>query len=150
MSQPAVPDSGLKRLADLYLTGQFGKFLVAGGFAALANFASRFFFEPFTGFWQAVALAYVVGFLTAFFLNRRFVFPASGKPLHHEMAWFFLFNALAFPVVVFAALGLEHYVFSHFLPLPLARAAAHGCAIILPVFVNFVAHKMVTFREAGA
>ena len=150
MSQPAARESGLKRLAGLYLTGQFGKFLIAGGFAALAKFLSRFLFEPFTGFWQAVALAYIVGFLTAFFLNRRFVFPASGKPLHQEMAWFFLFNALAFPVVVFAALGLEHYIFSHFLPLWLARAVSHGCAIILPVFVNFVAHKMVTFREAGA
>jgi len=145
-AQASTPPSGLRRLADLYLTGQFGKFLLAGGLAAIANFASRFAFEPFFGFWGAVAAAYGVGFLTAFFLNRRFVFPASGKPMHQEMAWFFLFNALAFPVVLLAAVGLDTYVFSHFLPAPLARAISHGCAILLPVFINFVAHKMVTFK----
>lgn len=146
MSDASTAPTGLRRLASLYLTGQFGKFLIAGGFAAIANFLSRFAFEPFMGFWAAVAAAYVVGFLTAFFLNRVFVFPASGKPLHQEMAWFFLFNALAFPVVILAALGFDRYVFSHFLPEGLTRAISHGCAIILPVFVNFVAHKMVTFK----
>ncbi|MBN8999204.1 MAG: GtrA family protein [Rhizobiales bacterium] len=149
MNRAAGADPLVRRLAGLYLSGQFGRFLVAGGFAAIANFARRFVFEPVTGFWAAVALAYLVGFLTAFYLNRRFVFPASGKPLHREMAWFFLFNALAFPVVVLAAIGFERYVFSPILPVGIARAAAHGCAILLPVFANFLAHRSITFRASS-
>lgn len=145
-ASPARPGV-LARIVALYFNGQFGRFLLAGGFAAIANFLSRFAFEPFLGFWGAVSAAYGVGFLTAFFLNRRFVFPASGKPLHHEMGWFFVFNALAFPIVLFGAIGLDDYVFSHILPPFFARAVSHGCAIILPVFVNFVAHKLVTFGK---
>lgn len=137
----------MQRLFSLYLTRQFGKFLVAGGLAALANFASRFAFEPQLGFWASVVAAYGVGFLTAFFLNKAFVFRASGKPLHKEIGWFFLFNALAFPVVVGASIVLNAYVFGRWLPENLSQAGAHGIAIMLPVFVNFAAHKFVTFQD---
>jgi putative flippase GtrA len=140
-------EPALQRLISLYLTGQFGKFLIAGGLAALANFASRFAFEPWFGFWGGVAAAYGVGFLTAFFLNRAFVFPASGKPLREEVGWFFLFNALAFPVVLGASVVLNTYVLRRWFPEKLSESGAHGIAIMLPVFVNFAAHKFITFRD---
>jgi len=137
----------LQRVISLYFTGQFGKFLVAGGLAALMNFASRFAFEPGLGFWGGVVAAYGVGFLTAFSLNKAFVFPVSGRPLREEMGWFFLFNALAFPIVVGASVILNAYVLGRWLPENLSQAGAHGIAIMLPVFVNFAAHKFVTFRN---
>ena len=137
----------MQRLLSLYLSGQFGKFLIAGGLAALANFVSRFGFELWFGFWGSVVAAYGVGFFTAFFLNRAFVFPASGKPLHEEMAWFFLFNALAFPVVLGASIALNSYVLGPWLPPQLSEAGSHAIAIMLPVFVNFAAHKFITFRD---
>ncbi|MFG1463245.1 GtrA family protein [Xanthobacter sp. DSM 24535] len=136
----------MKRLIAFYMNGQFGKFLLAGGLAAGLNFGSRFIFDLFFNYWISVSLAYLVGFFTAFTLNRLFVFPASGKALHREMAWFFLFNALAFPPVLAVAVGLER-AFSHIAPLWIAEAAAHGIAIIMPVFVNFAAHKFITFRS---
>jgi putative flippase GtrA len=137
----------LQRLFSMYLTSQFGKFLIAGGLAALANFASRFAFETFLGFWGGVAAAYGVGFLTAFVLNKLFVFPASGKRLHEEIGWFLLFNVLAFPVVLGTAVVLNTYVLGRWLPPKLSETGAHGIAIMLPVFVNFAAHKFVTFRR---
>jgi putative flippase GtrA len=140
-------EPALRRVLSLYLTGQFGKFLIAGGLAALANFASRFAFEPWFGFWGGVVAAYGVGFFTAFALNKAFVFPASGKPLREEMGWFFLFNALAFPIVLGASVVLNAYVFSRWLPERLSETIAHGIAIMLPVFVNFAAHKFITFRD---
>jgi putative flippase GtrA len=138
--------SSLRRLTSLYLNGQFGKFLVAGGLAALANFVSRFSFERSMTFWASVSCAYLVGFATAFTLNRLFVFPASGKALHREIGWFFLFNLIAFPVVVGASFGLEA-LFEPFAPPFYAQSAAHGIAIMLPVFVNFAAHKFITFAR---
>jgi len=135
----------LKRLAAFYVNGVFAKFLLAGGLAAAANFVSRLLLQPLTGFRTAVVLAYLVGFLTAFALNRILVFPKSGKPMRVEMGWFFVFNLIAFPVVVVSALLLRDFVFIHFLPRPLAETVAHGCAILVPVVFNFAAHRLITF-----
>jgi putative flippase GtrA len=134
-----------RRLAGFYLNGVFAKFLLAGGLAAAANFGSRLALQPVVGFNAAVVLAYLVGFLTAFVLNRAFVFPKSGKSLRREIGWFFLFNLIAFPVVVAAAILLRDYVFSRFLTRGLAETVAHGCAILVPVVFNFAAHRLVTF-----
>lgn len=138
----------MQRLYSLYRTDQFGKFLIAGGLAALANFTARFALEPLLGFLQSVIAAFAVGFLVAFLLNKIFVFPASGKPLRQELGWFFLFNAIAFPVVIGASIFLNIYVFGPWLSQDLSKAAAHGTAIILPVFINFAAHKFITFRSS--
>lgn len=135
----------MQRVISLYLSGEFGKFLLAGGTAAAVNFASRFAFEPYLPYAGAVAAAYCVGVITAFTLNRIFVFPASGKKLRHEISWFFLFNLLAFPVVIAAAAGLS-WVFGHVVTKPLAQTAAHAISIVLPAVVNFAAHKFITFR----
>lgn len=140
----------MQRLTSIYFTGQFGRFLVAGGIAATANFASRFAFEATLGFTRAVLAAYGVGFVVAFLLNKRYVFPASGKPISQEIAWFFLFNILALPVTLGASFGLHRYVFSQFLAEGTSKAVSHGVAIILPTFVNFVAHKLVTFGRRSA
>jgi putative flippase GtrA len=135
----------LGRLIRFYFSGVFAKFLLAGGLAALINFASRFALQPAVGFDAAVALAYLAGFLAAFFLNRAFVFPRSGKPLRVEMAWFFLFNLIAFPVVVALSIVLRDDVFGRFMPRAVGEALAHACAIMTPVVFNFAAHRLVTF-----
>ena len=139
----------MQRLLAFYWNGVFAKFLLAGGLAALANFASRIALQPFVGFNPAVALAYLVGFSVAFALNRVFVFPASGKPIRQEMTWFFVFNLIAFPVVLGASVVLRDYVFAPFLPPALAETAAHGCAILVPVVFNFAAHRLVTFAQSS-
>ncbi len=139
----------MRRIVSLYLTGEFGKFLLAGGTAAALNFASRFLFDPVMSYWAAVAAAYGVGFVTAFTLNRIFVFPASGKPMHREISWFFLFNLIAFPVVIGASTGLA-WLFAHVVSRPLAEAGGHAISIMLPAVVNFAAHKFITFRVEPA
>ena len=138
---------GLNRFSSIYFSGQFGKFLLAGGLAAVVNFVSRFAFEPLLGFYGAVAAAYGAGFAVAFLLNRRFVFPASGRPVRHELLWFLFFNALAFPVVVTATILLDAFIFRRVFQAALSEAVAHAIAIMLPVLFNFAAHKFVTFDQ---
>ena len=135
----------MRKVISLYLTDEFGKFLLAGGTAAAANFFSRFAFEPFMPFAAAVAAAYGLGVVTAFTLNRIFVFPASGKKLRHEISWFFLFNLLAFPVVIGVSAALS-WAFVHVVDKAIAQAAAHAISIVLPAVVNFAAHKFITFK----
>ena len=100
----------MHRVISLYFTGQFGKFLVAGRSAALANFASRFAFEPGARLLKRRRRGLWRGLITAFSLKKAFVFPVSGRPPREEMSWCFLFNALAFPIVVGASVILNAYV----------------------------------------
>ena len=138
------------RLAALYLTAEFVRFLFAGGLAAVANFLSRFALQPVLGFVGAVVGAYLVGFLVAFVLNRAFVFPRSGRSLRGQIGWFLVFNLAALPVVLAASVLLDRFLFGLFLPAFWAQAMAHGAAILLPVLVNFVAHKLITFARQEA
>lgn len=138
----------LRRVISLYASRQFGWFLLAGGFAALANWLSRFLFNLFMSYAAAVAVAYALGMAVAFALNKRYVFPYSRRPLAAEMSFFVLFNVAAFPVVWGIAYFLGERLLPGVLPRQFALAVGHGCAVALPALVNFVLHKSITFRGA--
>jgi putative flippase GtrA len=136
----------VQRVLSLYLSRQFGRFLLAGGFAAIVNWLSRFAFNLVMSYALAIAAAYALGMAVAFVLNKQYVFPYGRRPLVAEMSFFVLFNVAAFPFVWVAAYVLGQLVLPQFLPRQLALALGHGCAVALPAFVNFVLHKSITFR----
>ena len=136
----------VQRVIGLYVSPQFGRFLLAGGFAALLHWLSRFAFNLFMSYNLAIVAAYAVGMAVAFVLNKRYVFPYSRRPLAAEMSFFVLFNGAAFPVVWITAYVLGERIFPGVLPRQPALALAHACAVALPVLVNFVLHKSITFR----
>jgi putative flippase GtrA len=131
-----------------FFSQQFLRFVMVGGIAAVLHWLSRIALNMFMSYAWAVALAYPVGIAVAFVLNRQYVFPHSERPPEAELFYFFLINIAAFPVVWAAAYVLGEWVLSRWLPSHTAFALAHGFAILLPVFVNFVLHKYVTFRGA--
>lgn len=139
----------MKPLLAIYRSREFINFLLAGGAAAAANFGSRFLFERWLDYLPSVVAAFGVGLVTAFLLNRLFVFPSSGRGLHRELAWFTVFNAAAFPVTLGCAVLLHAYVLSHVLPEAMSKALSHAIGIVLPVVLNFAAHKFITFRRAA-
>lgn len=138
----------INRIASLYLSEQFGRFLLSGGAALLLNWLSRFIFNLYFTFAWAIALAYTVGMLVAFVLNKIFVFPRSNRPVRFEISFFLFVNIAAFPVVWMVAHALGEWVFATWMPEQLAFAFGHGVAITMPVFLNFAIHKFITFREA--
>ena len=138
----------VERVVGLYVSRQFARFVLAGAIAALLHWLSRFGFNLFMRYALAIVAAYAVGMAVAFVLNKRYVFPYSRRPLAAEMSFFVLFNLAAFPVVWIAAYVLGELVLPRFLPEQLALALGHGCAVALPVLVNFVLHKSITFRGA--
>ncbi len=87
------------------------RFLLAGGFAALVNFGSRFVYSLFVDFSTAVVLAFMTGLTTGFLLNKLYVFTASRNTVAQEMGWFVLINLLALA----QTWGLSVYL-SHLLP----------------------------------
>jgi putative flippase GtrA len=139
---------GSRQVASLYLSKQFGRFLIAGGVALVLNWLSRFVFNWYVSFGWAIVMAYLVGILVAFTLNKIFVFPYSERSLNFELFFFIVVNLAAFPFVWAIGYVLGEWIFINWFPKQLALALGHGIAITSPVFVNFVLHKVFTFRGA--
>ena len=147
-SAPSRPPHVLRRIATFYWSGQFARFLAVGGVALVCHWLSRFAFNIFVSYAWAIVLAYLVGILVAFVLNKIYVFPYSQRSLNFEVSFFFLVNIAAFPVVWAVAYVLGEWLLVDYFPRQVALALAHGFAITLPVFVNYALHKLVTFRGA--
>jgi putative flippase GtrA len=124
---------------------QFVVFLLVGGLAAASQWLSRFAFSMLAPYALAVALAYGVGLLIAFTLNRRLVFR-SDQRAGGQFARFVLVNALSFAVVWGVSLGLGEVLLPRFMDARWAEALGHGIGILSPVLLSFWLHKHFTFR----
>jgi putative flippase GtrA len=138
----------LQRVTAFYINAQFGRFLVVGGIALVLHWLSRFVFNWFVGYGWAIVMAYLIGIAAAFLLNRVYVFTYSDQTFEHEALWFFLVNIAAFPMVWSVAYVLGDRVLTNWMPQQPAFAIGHAVAIVLPTFVNFALHKLITFRGA--
>lgn len=127
------------------MSAQFFRFVLAGGVAAAANIVSRLWLSAFIRFDAAVIAAYLVGMLTAFTLNRQFVFDRSDRRVHSEMMRFVLVNLVALVQVWVISVGLAEWVF------PLvgltwhAELIAHVIGVLSPVVASYLGHKYFTF-----
>lgn len=125
---------------------QFLAFLITGGLAALVNFGSRIVLSQWFDFPVAVAVAYLVGMVTAFVLAKMFVFTNSQQSVHRSALFFVIVNAVAvlqtwlismlLAYYLLPAIGVRHYV----------QEIAHAIGIIIPVFTSYLGHKRWSFR----
>jgi putative flippase GtrA len=142
----------LQSYTEALLRNRFIRFLLAGGFAALLNFGSRFFYNVFVDFSTAVVLAFMTGLITAYFLNKLYVFTSSGNTVAQEMGWFVFINLLALAQTWGLSVYLEQLL-PEYIPVAgprggeLSKAIAHGAGVLLPVFTSYIGHKYLTFRE---
>ncbi len=125
---------------------QFMRFLAAGGIAALANFGSRILLSAWMAYVPSIVVAYCIGMVTAFVLNRTFVFDDAANPLHHQIGWFTLVNLAAVTQTLIISVGLADYA----LPVMGIRAhtetIAHGFGVMVPVVTSYLGHKHLSFR----
>lgn len=126
-------------------TRRFAAFLVTGGLAAAVNVASRIVFDLVMPFEAAVAVAYLVGMTTAFFLARLFVFEASGRGLHVEYGRFALVNVAALVQVLAVSVGLAKLLFPAVGLTWHAELVAHVIGVLSPVLVSYQGHKRFSF-----
>jgi len=128
---------------------RFTSFAVAGGIAALINLVSRSILSVVTTFEIAVAIAYLCGMTTAFFLTRQFVFGASGRSWRGEFGRFTVVNIASFIQVWILSVGLARFIF------PLAGLAwypeeiAHFIGVASPIATSYYAHKHFSFKGSG-
>jgi putative flippase GtrA len=127
------------------MTRQFVKFLVAGGIAAAANFGSRIILSHWLQYVVAIIIAYCIGMVTAFALNRAFVFKQPARSLKHQMSWFILVNLAALLQTIAFSVLLADYVFPMLNIFKHAEMIAHAFGIIIPVVTSYLGHKHFSF-----
>lgn len=125
---------------------QFLLFLVAGGIAAVANFLSRIGLGFVLPYAVSIVVAYCIGMLTAFLLNRAFVFKATSRPVYTQASWFVAVNLLALLQTLLISLLLARWLFPAigmgFHP----ETVAHAVGVVVPVFTSYLGHKHLSFR----
>ncbi len=126
--------------------GQFWGYLVAGGLAALANYASRFVFSTWVPFEAAVTLAFGVGLCTGFVLMRSFAFRGGTRSTASQALWYVAINGVALVLTVAVSAAMLHIVWPAFGVHRYAEALAHAVGIGVPVLTSYFGHKWLTFR----
>ena len=128
-----------------FFSREFLEFLFVGGIAASINWSSRYVLSWWFPFAAAVVVAYCIATIVAFLLNKRIVFPKSGRPLGKQARDFMLTNLALLPLVCFTSImmpeqltnmGVVHYT----------EELAHAIAIATPVFITFLIYKLFVFK----
>lgn len=130
------------------MSRQFLLFLICGGTAAAVNVGSRIAFSLVAPFEMAVCLAYGLGMLTAFILNRVLVFKGSDRTITQQAAWFIAINAVSLLQTLAISMLLKRWVLPMIgwpLDIPLS---AHLVGVAVPIFTAYLGHKHLTFARS--
>jgi putative flippase GtrA len=127
---------------------RFATFLIVGIISTLCNLSSRYLFELGMGYEWSLIFANAVGVLSAFVLNRLFVFKTGNRPITTELVRFTTVNLFGIALSWLSAVILYRWVFPAigFTWHPDLWANAIGIAV--PVLPNYFAHKAWTFNQS--
>ncbi|MBB5864297.1 putative flippase GtrA [Xanthomonas arboricola] len=129
------------------LSQQFVRFVAVGGFASAVNFGSRIALSQWLHYVPAIAVAFCIGIITAFTLNKLFVFNQASNRLHHQVLWFIAINIAALAQTILVSLLLAKWL------LPTIgldfhnETIAHAIGVVVPVVTSYLGHKKFSFRS---
>lgn len=132
------------KLSD-YLSVEFILFLYCNGFAAVVNFCSRIVINHFTTYMSAVVIAYCCGMVTAFTLNKLFVFKNSKHNTRRQFTGFVIVNLFAVVQTVLFSMLFHSYIFPKIGFIFYPDEVAHFIGISVPIFTSFFGHKYFSF-----
>ncbi len=95
-------------------------------------------------FMWAVFLAFWCGLITAFLLNKFFVFKNSALTTKRQFSGFLLINLIALIQTLGVSYLLAEWGLKH---LNYGYEIAHLCGIASPIFTSYFGHKWISFRE---
>lgn len=130
----------------LPISDRFARFLVVGGFAALINFLSGMMLRTWLAFAAAALVAYAIGMIVAFVLNRRLVFLGTSSPVHVQATWFVLVNMIGATLTVTIGVLFAHIVLPALQWSWYPDTVAHAIGIAMPVFTSYLGHRHLSFR----
>jgi putative flippase GtrA len=132
------------------MTKQFIIFIVVGGIAAIANFCSRIYINHWLSYSASIWLAYLIGMITAFVLNRIFVFSTTSNRLHQQIFWFTIVNLVAVLQTWIISLLLARHMFPWMGFTWHPETVAHAFGVATPVITSYFGHKYLSFRQASS
>ena len=141
---------GFKAIADNFISKQFLRFLLVGGIAALANFFSRFLFQTYFPYTPSVALAFTLGTIISFILNKTFTFASYDEKTSIQLIKFLLAGIVCVALAsIIAYLGMAFYHIARisFVTEKKMESIVHIIAIGLTTIYNFLAMKFFSFRR---
>lgn len=127
------------------LSRQFLLFLMVGGLAAAVNFGSRIALGTVLNYVPSIAVAYCLGMVTAFVLNRTLVFRSASNAIHHQAAWFVAINGLALIQTILVSVALARWVLPGLGIEQHAETIAHAVGVAVPVVTSYFGHKYFSF-----
>lgn len=132
--------------AQRIIQSQLVKFVLVGGFSAIVDFGSTALFTFAFGLSDGVAkaLGFVLGTLTAYFINRRWTFQAepSGRRFVITMATYGLTFAVQWGLYKVSIPWLEGFDLNAFWVRAISFVIAQGTATVL----NFLIQKFLIFK----
>lgn len=133
--------------AQRIIQSQLVKFVLVGGFSAVVDFGSTALFTFAFGLSDGVAkaLGFVLGTLTAYFINRRWTFQAepSGRRFVITMATYGLTFAVQWGLYKVSIPWLEGFDLNAFWVRAISFVIAQGTATVL----NFLIQKFFIFKR---
>ncbi|MFC5582591.1 GtrA family protein [Rhodanobacter terrae] len=128
------------------MSRQFIKFLVTGGVAAIANFGSRIVLSHWMPYVPSIIIAFCIGLISAFVLNRAFVFVNASNTLRNQAWWFTIVNLAALVQTLVISVALGKYALPALGIDAHAETIAHGVGVLVPVVTSYFGHKQFSFR----
>ncbi|AIL07787.1 MULTISPECIES: GtrA family protein [Stenotrophomonas] len=127
-------------------SSQFIRFLLVGGLAAAVNVGSRILLSHWLPYVTAILLAFCLGLVTAFALNKVFVFNQASNRLHHQVLWFIAVNIAAVGQTLLISLLVARWLLP-FLNVDFHNETiAHALGVVVPVITSYIGHKRLSFR----
>ena len=142
-------EAALKKTWKKRLLTRPVKFLLVGGFAACVNFFSRIVLSVWIPYVPSIVLAYLLGMVTAFVMNRFFVFRNAKNALHQQILWFAAVNLAAVVQTIAVSLLLAKIVFPHVGFAWHPETIAHAFGVLIPVLTSYVGHKHLSFKGSA-
>lgn len=130
------------------ISRQFLLFLVAGGIAAGVNFGSRILLSNWIHYVPAIIIAYCLGMVTAFALNRALVFQRADNALRHQVTWFVIVNLAAIVQTVLISLALARWLLPAIGFTFHNETLAHAVGVAVPVVTSYLGHKHFSFASS--
>lgn len=144
---PSPQQAGGTSRTGQMLQSQLVKFVLVGGFSAIVDFGSTALFTFAFGLSDGVAkaLGFVLGTLTAYFINRRWTFQAepSGRRFAITMATYGLTFAVQWGLYKVSIPWLEGFDLNAFWVRAISFVIAQGTATVL----NFLIQKFLIFKR---
>ena len=136
----------LASLLTRIISSRFFRFLTASGISVIVNVTSRIAIASYVGYLTSIIVSYIIGILTAWTLNRIFVFKRSKGYAAAELSRFILVNIVGLVQVSAISVLLARYIFPFLTIQFYNETIAHIIGLFTLSFTSYILHKNFTFR----